>query len=178
MQSKKSSSAAISSDETQDTMSKEFDRDGQMAENLSGKAKGTNYFPVDEDGNVTISQPTVDDDDMEEIAGVTWVEDERHMVSCDDADEYAIRVPDEEEECALVVTQVWMEATRRLYEQEAARIEAQRRRDEENRHAQAEYEERQRAALSSFSSSFYISKVLAVASVLIIFLGVWGCFKL
>ncbi|KAH0749821.1 hypothetical protein KY290_029053 [Solanum tuberosum] len=35
-----------------------------------------------------------------------------------------------------------------------------------------------RAALSSFSSSFYISKVLAVASLLMVFLGVLGCFKL
>lgn len=35
-----------------------------------------------------------------------------------------------------------------------------------------------RSALSSFSLSFYISKVLAVASLLIVFLGVWGCFKL
>ncbi|XP_055830168.1 NAC domain-containing protein 14-like [Solanum dulcamara] len=35
-----------------------------------------------------------------------------------------------------------------------------------------------RSALSSFSLSFYISKVLAVASLLMVFLGVWGCFKL
>ncbi|KAL3335764.1 hypothetical protein AABB24_031803 [Solanum stoloniferum] len=35
-----------------------------------------------------------------------------------------------------------------------------------------------RASSSSFSLSFYISKVLAVASLLMVFLGVLGCFKL
>uniref|UniRef100_A0A0V0H002 Putative ovule protein n=1 Tax=Solanum chacoense TaxID=4108 RepID=A0A0V0H002_SOLCH len=35
-----------------------------------------------------------------------------------------------------------------------------------------------RAASSSFSFSFYIAKVLAVASLLMVFLGVLGCFKL
>ncbi|KAJ8563366.1 hypothetical protein K7X08_031818 [Anisodus acutangulus] len=35
-----------------------------------------------------------------------------------------------------------------------------------------------RAALCPFSLSFYISKVLVVVSVVIVFLGLWGCFKL
>ncbi|KAK4719661.1 hypothetical protein R3W88_017999 [Solanum pinnatisectum] len=73
-------SAAISSDETQDTMCKEFKGDCQMAEDLSANVKGTNGL--------------------------------------------------------------------------------------------------KRAAPSSFSLSFYISKVLAVASLLMVFLGVLGCFKL
>ncbi|MCD9561046.1 hypothetical protein HAX54_019980 [Datura stramonium] len=76
--------AASYGDETQDPMCKEFKGDGRMAEDLSGKAKDTYDFPVDEDSKT--------------------------------------------------------------------------------------------GALCSFSLNFYLSKVLVVVSVLIIFLGVLGCF--
>lgn len=81
-----STAPAISGDETQDTVSKEFKGDGLMAEDLNGKVKDTDDFPICEDSKI--------------------------------------------------------------------------------------------GAMCLFSLNFYISKVLMVVSVLIVFLGVLGCFRL
>ncbi|KAF3625789.1 Protein NTM1-like 9 [Capsicum annuum] len=47
-----STAPAISGDETQDTVSKEFKGDGLMAEDLNGKVKDTDDFPICEDSKI------------------------------------------------------------------------------------------------------------------------------